>query len=84
MIFFSSCSNLKILWENSKKGKNTICLTFDDGPNGISTQKVIYVLEKHNVPATFFVIGENIKRQPNLLKEISDKGYKLVDRKPRE
>lgn len=35
-------------------------LTFDDGPNTVTTPQVLDVLEKHNVAATFFVIGNNI------------------------
>ncbi len=35
-------------------------LTFDDGPNTVTTPQVLDVLEKHNVTATFFVIGNNI------------------------
>ncbi len=35
-------------------------LTFDDGPNNVTTPQVLEVLEKHNIAATFFVIGNNI------------------------
>lgn len=35
-------------------------LTFDDGPNTVTTPQVLDILEKHNVTATFFVIGNNI------------------------
>lgn len=37
-----------------------IALTFDDGPNDITTPKVLDILEEHNVPASFFVIGQFI------------------------
>lgn len=37
-----------------------IALTFDDGPNDITTSKVLDILEEHNVPASFFVIGQFI------------------------
>lgn len=40
--------------------KKIAALTFDDGPNTVTTPQVLDVLEKHGVPATFFVCGDNI------------------------
>lgn len=37
-----------------------VALSFDDGPNNHTTPKVLDILEEHNVPASFFVIGQNI------------------------
>lgn len=37
-----------------------IALTFDDGPNTVTTPQVLDILEKYNIPASFFVCGENI------------------------
>ena len=37
-----------------------IALTFDDGPNTITTPQVLDIIEKHGVPASFFVCGDNI------------------------
>ena len=37
-----------------------IALTFDDGPNTVTTPRVLDVIEKYNVPASFFVCGDNI------------------------
>lgn len=37
-----------------------IALTFDDGPNTVTTPRVLDVIEKHGVPASFFVCGNNI------------------------
>ena len=50
----------------SQDGKDNItatkivALSFDDGPNGDTTPKVLDILEEHMVPASFFVIGQNI------------------------
>ena len=46
-----------------------IALTFDDGPN-YNTNKVLDVLEKYNVPATFFVLGSKIKGNEYILKRV--------------
>ena len=37
-----------------------IALTFDDGPNTVTTPQVLDIIEKHGVPASFFVCGDNI------------------------
>lgn len=37
-----------------------IALTFDDGPNTVTTPRVLDIIQKHNVPASFFVCGNNI------------------------
>jgi peptidoglycan/xylan/chitin deacetylase (PgdA/CDA1 family)/spore germination protein YaaH/GT2 family glycosyltransferase len=44
-----------------------VALTFDDGPDGTWTPKILDILEAKHVPATFFVIGENALAHPNLL-----------------
>ena len=40
-----------------------VALTFDDGPNDITTPKVLDILEEHKIPASFFVIGQYINDQ---------------------
>jgi peptidoglycan/xylan/chitin deacetylase (PgdA/CDA1 family) len=48
--------------------KKLVALTFDDGPMEGRTQKVLDVLQKHNVKATFFCIGNHIKGNEAILK----------------
>ena len=60
--------------ENKEK---TIYLTFDDGPGGKVTEEVLDTLKKENVPATFFLIGSQIKGQEKLLIRIRDEGHSL-------
>jgi peptidoglycan/xylan/chitin deacetylase (PgdA/CDA1 family) len=43
----------------------TVALTFDDGPDAEWTPKILDVLEREHVPATFFVIGENALQHPS-------------------
>ncbi len=54
-----------------------ICLTFDDGPDLLTTGPILSTLGKYGVKATFFVIGNKAEKHPELLKEISDKGHTL-------
>jgi peptidoglycan/xylan/chitin deacetylase (PgdA/CDA1 family)/spore germination protein YaaH/GT2 family glycosyltransferase len=54
-----------------------IALTFDDGPDGKWTPQVLDVLERMNVPATFFVIGENALQHPALLNRMIADGDEI-------
>jgi peptidoglycan-N-acetylglucosamine deacetylase len=50
---------------------DTCALTFDDGPNPLVTPKLLALLEKHRIPATFFVLGKYVEQYPELTAEIS-------------
>ena len=54
-----------------RRGSKQIALTFDDGPNDPYTLHLLDVLQKHNVPATFFLIGRYVEQRPDLAREIS-------------
>jgi len=50
-----------------------VALTFDDGPYGTSTEAILTILEREKVPATFFLIGKNIRQHPEeIRREIAD------------
>jgi peptidoglycan/xylan/chitin deacetylase (PgdA/CDA1 family) len=59
--------------QNSNEKK--VYLTFDDGPNDVATTKVLDVLKKYNIKATFFVIGKNVEREPELARRIVNEGH---------
>ncbi len=54
-----------------------IALTFDDGPAPASTPQFLRVLAAHDVRATFFVLGEQARRSPSLITEITEAGHDL-------
>ncbi|MEO8771219.1 MAG: glycosyltransferase [Ferruginibacter sp.] len=54
-----------------------IILTFDDGPDETYTPKILSILEKENVPATFFVVGINAERNIPLLQRLYKSGYEI-------
>lgn len=47
--------------------KGMVALTFDDGPDGRWTPKILDVLKAKHAPATFFVIGQNMQKRPDLV-----------------
>ncbi|AVH66494.1 polysaccharide deacetylase family protein [Nostoc sp. 'Peltigera membranacea cyanobiont' N6] len=52
-----------------------IALTFDDGPWPESTAEVLDILKKNQIKGTFFVVGQNVKNYPNLLKQEIAEGH---------
>lgn len=58
----------------SGNSQNQIALTFDDGPHP-ATLQVLELLEKHNAKATFFCIGKQIEKHPDIFKKIIEKGH---------
>jgi len=52
-----------------------IHLTFDDGPHSIATPTVLDILQKRNICATFFLLGENAQHYPDITKQIDTAGH---------
>ncbi|WP_234118983.1 polysaccharide deacetylase family protein [Clostridium hydrogenum] len=61
-------------WELQRSNPNKIAyLTFDDGPSINNTKKILNILDQNNIKATFFLIGKNAERYPELAKlEVAD------------
>jgi peptidoglycan/xylan/chitin deacetylase (PgdA/CDA1 family) len=52
-----------------------LAITFDDGPNPTMTPKLLDLLDRHKVRATFFVIGQYARQYPELLRETVARGH---------
>lgn len=55
--------------------KKIVALTFDDGPNEPYTSRVLDILKREDVKATFFLVGENIRRYPTTASRIAREGH---------
>jgi peptidoglycan/xylan/chitin deacetylase (PgdA/CDA1 family) len=64
-----------VTWRKDSKDKS-IYLTFDDGPIPEVTPWVLDILDQYNVKATFFCVGENVMRYPELYREILRRGHR--------
>jgi peptidoglycan-N-acetylglucosamine deacetylase len=56
-------------------GVNAVALTFDDGPDPEFTPRVLEILAREKVAATFFVVGERARANPDLLREMDRQGH---------
>jgi peptidoglycan/xylan/chitin deacetylase (PgdA/CDA1 family) len=52
-----------------------IALTFDDGPNDIATERLLEVLARHEVRATFFMIGRFVRQRPSIARAVAAAGH---------
>lgn len=65
-----------LIWDIPAK-VNTIYLTFDDGPIPEVTPYVLEVLRKYNAKASFFCIGDNVRKYPELFEQIKAEGHAI-------
>ncbi len=65
-----------LIWDT---GINTRCiyLTFDDGPIPIVTPFVLNILKQYNARATFFCIGDNVRKHPDIFEEVKSDGHAI-------
>ncbi len=61
------------VWHGPRE-RRTIALTFDDGPSE-STPRILEILARHNVPATFFHCGANVERLPEIARAVRSGGH---------
>jgi len=54
-------------------------LTFDDGPDPVSTPLVLDLLERHGAKATFFILGKHAALYPGLVKRIAESGHAVAN-----
>ncbi len=86
----------QLYWEHHAPGrilysvqtkKRWIAFTFDDGPDPIYTQQILRVLKRHAAHATFFVVGQQARAYPKLLRELVGEGNEIgnhTERHPQE
>lgn len=63
--------------EQPEKHSRVVYLTFDDGPNTVTTPQILDILKRHGVKATFFVTGRNARLNPGVLRRIREEGHAI-------
>ena len=69
--------NKNNVYVHKNTSEKIVALTFDDGPHPQKTERILNILSKYNVKATFFVIGENAQQYPDVLKKTADLGHEI-------
>ena len=81
MRFFKTPRFFRILFPNKTWGfsrsTNAVYLTFDDGPNPEITSWVLDFLAENDVKATFFCVGENVLKYPEIVERIKREGHAI-------
>ncbi|MFA4054454.1 MULTISPECIES: polysaccharide deacetylase family protein [Duncaniella] len=73
--FFYRLLFTEAIWRILQRGKKVVYLTFDDGPIPEETPWVLDVLDRYGVKATFFMVGDNVRRYPELFEEVKRRGH---------
>ncbi len=63
------------IWRIKHRHRRVVYLTFDDGPVPEVTPWVLDTLDRYGVRATFFMVGDNVRRHPELLEEVRRRGH---------
>jgi peptidoglycan/xylan/chitin deacetylase (PgdA/CDA1 family) len=63
---------------HGNRSRRELALTFDDGPHPHDTPQVLDVLAKHDIHATFFLVGKFAEQQPHLVKQIHESGHQIA------
>lgn len=65
-----------VTWKMPADG-NTVYLTFDDGPHPEITPWVMDVLDRYNAKATFFCVGDNVRKYPEIFRQLVERGHSV-------
>ncbi|MEN8237490.1 MAG: polysaccharide deacetylase family protein [Pseudomonadota bacterium] len=64
---------------HKKSSNKFVALTFDDGPSRSITPKILKILNEKGVKATFFVLGRNVKNNPEIVRSLRDSGHEIAN-----
>ena len=74
--WFRALFPASVIWRFPRKEK-TVYLTFDDGPIPEVTPFVLDLLEEYGIKATFFCVGENVRKYPEVFEQIKEAGHSV-------
>jgi peptidoglycan/xylan/chitin deacetylase (PgdA/CDA1 family) len=72
---FRAISPGSLIWKGNPEGKS-VFLTFDDGPTDPLTYEILDILDEYNAKATFFCVGDNVRANPEIYREMLKRGHR--------
>lgn len=71
------CVPRRLLIEDARGRRREVALTFDDGPHPQHTEQILRILREEAVPATFFLVGREVEKDPALARAIAQEGHAI-------
>ena len=65
------------VYRSVKNSSMRVALTFDDGPHPFLTQKILDILDRYGVKATFFMVGVNVENYPDAARAVIRAGHEV-------
>jgi peptidoglycan/xylan/chitin deacetylase (PgdA/CDA1 family) len=65
------------LFYHAEISERAVALTFDDGPSPQNTEDLLLLLKEQKIPATFFMIGSNLEKYPDIAKDVFTAGHQI-------
>ncbi|MBE6601001.1 MAG: hypothetical protein E7637_00625 [Ruminococcaceae bacterium] len=73
----TSAASQTCAYRSVKTESRRIALTFDDGPHPTQTKRILDILDRYGVHATFFMVGENVENYSDAAKEVAARGNEI-------
>ena len=74
---YAPAPGTKIKWNSGRSDQPIIALTFDDGPHPQNTPRLLDILNRYGVKATFFTVGRNVDMYPQIVQRIIAEGHEI-------
>lgn len=65
------------IYRSGNRTIKAVAITFDDGPSQEFTPAILDILKEHNVPATFFMVGNHVEKYPEIAQRIVEEGHEI-------
>lgn len=69
----------EVIFRFPEQKNNRIYLTFDDGPDPVSTKTIVEILSRFEIKASFFVVGTQVEKNSNIIKLLENKGHLICN-----
>ena len=79
ILFVNSCRSINSTREDIGISKNFVIFSFDDGPDEHTTPELLDVLDKYQIKAIFFLLGENAEQYPEITRRIYEEGHIIAN-----